>query len=244
MNVLVNGSSVSRGPGSWPYQIQTHLGQQPINLSQSAAGVTYIYETTIEELSKRDYDLVLIMWPPFDRWEYRVSDITKFSDTTYTTRYQKTINDWPEKIVLPINDQDYVDDNWVFGEGHQEGKNNEPVTAQSLHDLFHGYFQHVDYHSQSITCLTKIIGLQSFLKTKNLPYVFGWNRLYRKQSRFDDLYALLDWDQFLDVDLLSLAKKYNDYAEDGFHPGVASHVRYGDMLLDKIKQLYPDLLPR
>lgn len=248
MRVLINGSSVSRGPGSWPYQIQSDFGSQPINLSQAAAGVNYIYETTIEELSQRKYDLVIVMWPPFDRWEYRVKNINAFSGTTYTSAFQRTMNDWPEKVIDTENDQDYVDPNWVFGAGYlfkaggDLDKSKEQSTTDNLQDLFHGYFEHVDYHSQSISSLTKIIGLQSFINSIGIPYVFGWNRPFKRYTRFQYLYDQIDWTHFHDKDLLSIAKDLNDWDLDGIHPGLRAHAEYGQQMLLKINTLYPDCL--
>ena len=63
MKILVNGGSISRGPGSWPYCIESELNAKLVNLSQSGSGNTYIHETTIAELAQRNYDLVLIQWP-------------------------------------------------------------------------------------------------------------------------------------------------------------------------------------
>ena len=113
-NVLVNGCSFSRGPMSWPYYLQFEYGFNLVNLAQAAAGNLYIHNSTISELGCRKYDLVLIMWSGLDRVDCQVDNIDFFCQTPYTSLTQSQRNDWPEKIVQPINDQDYIEKNWVF----------------------------------------------------------------------------------------------------------------------------------
>jgi hypothetical protein len=71
MVVLANGCSFSRGPGSWPYALQSIYNFNLVNLAQSGAGNTYIFESTVLEISQRVYDLVLIMWSDPNRIDYR-----------------------------------------------------------------------------------------------------------------------------------------------------------------------------
>jgi hypothetical protein len=54
------------------------------------------------------------MWSGLQRVDVQVEDINLFDQTVYTSYSQSKLNDWPEKIVYPINDQDYVEKNWVF----------------------------------------------------------------------------------------------------------------------------------
>ena len=115
--ILVNGDSFSRGNISWAYQLG--IPQSDIvNLAQSGAGNNYICDTTIVELSKRTYDYVLIMWTSLDRYDLQIEDVSQFSKTFYTSQYQSSVNDWVEKIIDPVNDQDFVQKNWIFGCGH------------------------------------------------------------------------------------------------------------------------------
>ena len=60
MNLLVNGASFSYGNNSWPELLGA------TNLSCMNVGNTYIADSTINELAKKAYDLVIIMWSPFE----------------------------------------------------------------------------------------------------------------------------------------------------------------------------------
>ena len=62
MRILVNGTCASRGEGSWPYFLDQFIDCSVINLSVSGLGNAYIHETTVNELAKRSYDIVLVMW--------------------------------------------------------------------------------------------------------------------------------------------------------------------------------------
>ena len=58
MKILVNGSSISRGPESWPYRLQEATGCDLLNLAQASCGYDYVFETTVTELAQESYDLV------------------------------------------------------------------------------------------------------------------------------------------------------------------------------------------
>jgi lysophospholipase L1-like esterase len=60
MTILVTGASFSYGPGSWPELLNA------TNLSCMDVGNRYIAETTIAELNKNTYNLVIVMWSPFE----------------------------------------------------------------------------------------------------------------------------------------------------------------------------------
>lgn len=70
MKILVSGASFSYGPKSWPELLRADV----TNLSRMSAGNTYIVDTTVDELSKNLYNLVIIMWSPFDRVDIRNGD--------------------------------------------------------------------------------------------------------------------------------------------------------------------------
>ena len=118
MRILVNGTSISRGPETWPYYIEEKLGTQIVNLAQAGSGNTYLHESTVSELGERPYDLVIIQWAYVNRLDFRVHDIAKFRDSTYTSEFQAKQNDWKGKVIIPVNDQDYVQKNWIFGCGY------------------------------------------------------------------------------------------------------------------------------
>lgn len=235
-NMLVNGCSFSRGPKSWPYYLAEYLNVDLVNLAQSGAGNTYIQESTVDELSQRAYDYVVIMWTGLSRLDYRVSEISKFSQSSYTSKYQKTRNDWAEKNIVPVNDQDYVADNWVFGCGHI---NSETPVVES--GLFDGVYKHLDYSQLVYHSLQKIIALQSFLKSTNNNYLFTFYQDYINDFQMHPtLYRLLDQQKMYIADnLYSIAKKHNDYADDNLHPGIKSHESWAKLIKNAISTAKP-----
>lgn len=220
--MLINGCSFSRGPGSWPY----HLGYDIVNLAQAGAGNTYIHETTISELSRRSYDAVTIMWTAPQRIDMRVEDISLFSDSKFTSAYQSTQNDWPEKIVYPINDQDYVEKNWLFGGGHVKGdtellkfKAFEPAYRYQSHDEFNQGF------------LIKMISTQNTLKQLGIPYLFTFFHPYFSSLEKYDLFKLLDLDSIYNgTNITYIMRDNNWYDKDGSHPGVQAHQAWAKII--------------
>jgi hypothetical protein len=230
MKILVNGSSPARGPASWPYNLGPYLNSEIINLSQAGAGPFFICDATISELSYRQYDFVAIMWSDFRRFDVRVADITKFNDTIYTSRYQKTINDWPEKIIDPINDQDYVDDDWVFGCGYLNTQD------KSIVDFFQSYYQQTDFNTQYFLGYCRILALQGFLKSIKQPYVFLSTRPLVPLARFKHLYDMIDLDRYISTSIFDIANNLNSWEDDRIHPGPAAHVAYAEHLLKEIQK--------
>jgi len=229
MNILVNGSSFSQGETSWPTLIQQQLGCNLVNLSVAGCGNTYIQETTIAELAQRQYDQVVIMWSPFDRIDFKVNDIDNFDGTTYTSKYQTTQNDWPDKVIYPINDQDYVEKDWVFGCGYLNQE-----TDPALAELFAGYYQHTTRWQQYQTNLIRVIGLQGYLKSINQSYVFTFARPFRRFPRYEHLYNQLDWDKIYTTDLQSICKENNWFNPDGIHPSAEAHEFYAQEILKRL----------
>lgn len=231
MNILTNGSSLARGPGSWPYLLQEHYNADLVNLSQAGAGNTYIHETTIAELAQRSYDLVAIMWADKRRLDIKVKNIDYFHDTIYTSKFQKAMNDWPEKIVVPVNDQDYVQNNWVFGCGYMNTK--DPC----LVELFHSYYQHTDNDSRYFSSIIKMISLQGVLKNLGIKYVFCGTRPLPLLKRYKHLYNLLDWNCIInDLTPHHVAHHKNSWEEDGLHPGPVAHREFADHMINQLQQ--------
>ena len=234
MNILVNGGSVSRGPGSWPYVIQQHLNAELVNLSQSGSGNTYIHETTISELAQRSYDLVLIQWTPFIRFDFKVHNIEKFSNTIFTSLHQAAQNDWPEKIVEPINDQDYVEKDWIFGCGVSVNSDKD----FALNDAFSGFYRHCGPYEQMYHAIIKLISLQSFLKVNNIPYLFVFGRPLRIAKRYNNLQKLIDYNHmYTDNYILDIAEKNQQWGNDKIHPSAVAYTQFAELILPKIRQL-------
>ena len=229
MNVLINGASICRGPESWPYVLQQKIHSEfnIVNLAQSGAGNYYIHESTVSEISKRPYNLVMIMWSYSDRFDFRVRDIGLFRDTQSTSWYSLRQNDWPSKKIYPVNDQDYVEDNWVFGCGYLNQRLNDSVGR-----VLKEYYRVAGSQEFMSHTLIKIISLQNTLKVLDIPYVFMNYRPMLKLKEFDNLYNIIDWSMFYDGPYLNhLAKEYNDF-DDTLHPKITSQTVYASHVYD------------
>ena len=199
--LLVNGCSFSRGPNSWPYWLS---GYDVVNLAQSGAGNTYMHDTTISELTNRSYDFVIVMWTGIHRIDIKVADISLFSKSPYTSQYQHQQNDWAEKIVIPINDQDYVEKDWVFGCGYI---NKDPAIRDSK--IFEQIYKHVDERQFCYGTLIKMISLQNFLKQMRIPYLFTFYQDYEQILKMHPaLYSALDQTRIYNKDNIYTKKLF------------------------------------
>jgi hypothetical protein len=229
-NVLVNGCSFSRGPESWPYYLQKNLNFNLINLAQSAAGNFYIHNTTISEIFQRSYDLVIIMWSGVQRVDVQVEDISLFKQSVATSYSQSKLNDWPDKIVYPINDQDYVEKNWVFSCGNSD----EYLKSIKFADTNYRYVG-IDQSIQQ--SLIHMISLQSVLKQMNIPYLFTFYRNYIPMLEKHFLFHHLDTaNMYIDHNIKDLADKHNSFYSDGQHPSSMIHKMWADLIEIKLHE--------
>jgi hypothetical protein len=228
MKILTSGCSFSRGPTAWTNHVAKLANAELVNLAQAGAGNTYISRSILHELQHRTYDLVLVMWSGLERIDVQVSDIQQFSETSYTSNYQSKQNDWPEKIVCPVNDQDYVQKNWVFGVGHLNG--DKTLLKSGLFDKLYRY-QGFDEHLQR--SLYDMISLENYLKFNSIPYVFSFYQNYIRGNCFD----CLDWNNIFNEDnLFDLTKIKNDYDADGIHPGPKAQEEWANRLYKFLKK--------
>ena len=229
--LLVNGCSFSRGPGSWPYFLS---GYDVINLAQAGAGNTYIHETTIAELTKRSYDFVIVMWSGLHRIDLKVADINMFSQSTCTSQYQHQQNDWPEKIIIPVNDQDYVEKDWVFGGG--------PIKNDTLllDTLVKQVYKYVDESQFVYGCLIKMISLQHVLKQMQIPYLFTFYQDYEETLKmYPSLYNALDQTRIYNKEnIYNITKKNKCFADDNCHPGLPAHQAWASLIQPRIDEIY------
>jgi hypothetical protein len=203
----------------------------------AGAGNAYIHETTIAELAKRSYDLVLIMWAHSTHTGLRVNNIDNYSDSENTSKYQSSVNDWPEKIVYPIDDQDYVDKNWILNAGYRFGR------RDSVGKFFKQYHQAVGFQQILETDIIRQISLQGFLKSIGQPYVFLSPRPYTKFKRFEHLYQLIDWNCFYQTETLAqIASKNNNelMGSDNKFPNPAGQKIYAQLLVQHISEILKD----
>ena len=226
MNILVNGCSFSRGPGSWPYVLQNLLGANLVNLAQAGAGNTYIYNTTMSELFRRKYNMVVVMWSGIHRVDFKVEKITSFP-TPYTSAYQLKQNDWPEKIIVPVNDQDYVEPNWVFGCGHI---NNDQVLTRDT-KLFETVYKYVGSQEMLDNLIIKMVALQNTLKLLDIPYVFSFYEDYAKKLMQHEFNTQLDWNCVCNSDNINnIVRRNKWFAEDNAHPGDLAHTAWANIV--------------
>jgi hypothetical protein len=224
--VLVNGCSFSRGPISWPYCLQQQVEFDLVNLALSAAGNTYIHNSTISELSHRPYDFVFIMWTGLQRNDIQVRDIGLF-DECVTSRKQSLTNDWDGKVVWPVNDQDYVEKNWVF-----VGMDNEFIQRIK----FSEYIKYRSRENETYQSLLQMVTLQAVLKQLNMPYVFSYFKNYTQElEQHQDLYKLLDQSCICRTEnITDLAGQLDSYDIDGYHPGVEANQQWATTLINFI----------
>ena len=223
--VLVNGCSFSRGPISWPYHLQKKLNFNLVNLALSAAGNKYIHDSTIAELSCRNYDHVFIMWTGLQRNDVQVADISNF-DQCVTSAKQVLQNDWDDKQVWPVNDQDYVQRDWVF-----IGLDN-PYLASIK---FAEYIKYRNKSNEVDQSLLYMITLQAVLKQRGIPYTFSFFTKYDVDLKQSPLYSMLDFDNICAADNIhSIAKTIKSYDIDGYHPGVEANQLWADKLIEFI----------
>lgn len=234
MNILVNGGSISQGPGSWPYHVQEYFGANIVNLSQAGAGNNYVCQSTISELAQREYNLVLIQWTPFIRFDYKVKDIDLFKNTIFTSDYQSNHTDWPGKVICPVNDQDYVEKDWVFGGGR--AMNNDP--DPELTHAFDGFYKYAGPSQYMYHALMSIISLQSYLKVKKIPYLFCFGRPWKMFERFKHLTEQLDQSHmFTTTYIYNLVEKNNWYAKDNYHPNAQAYKEFAKIIIPSIEQI-------
>jgi len=229
IDLLVNGCSFSRGPTAWPYHL---VGVNVTNLACAGAGNTYIHDSTISELSKRSYDFVIVMWSGIARIDFRVNDINQFKGSAYTSQYQSTHNDWPGKKIWPVNDQDYIERDWVFGCGFI---NQEDVMLKSK--LFDQLYYYQDQMQMIQGLLIKMISLQSVLKQMSIPYLFSYYNDYETELRScPELYNLLDKNNIYNIqNICNITKRNNWYDEDGVHPGIDAHREWAKLIQPYVK---------
>ena len=230
--MLVNGCSFSQGEHAWPNHLQTFGQSDIVNLSCSGAGNTYIHESTVNALSIKTFDIVVIMWSGLTRIDTKVANITEFDNCYYNSKFASAHNDWPSKITSPVDDQLFVDKDWVFGLGEQ---NQDPVIQKS--QLFHGFYRHLESPQFVFHFLIKLISLQNTLKALTVPYIFLFYQPYQNALRqFTNLCKLVDWSNvYTEKNIFELAKINNDIDSTN-HPGILTHKQWAkimDELIDK-----------
>jgi len=227
MKILVNGSSVSHGEGTWPYYLQQSTGHDLINLSMAGAGNTYIADSTIAELAERSYDLVVIMWAEHNRMDFKIDRVAEsFPTTEFTSLYQS-------QFVPDQSSKDLIQKDWVFGVSYLG-----QTPADNTNALFKGYYTYSDHNQRIFSSLIKIISLQSVLQTLQVPYVFLSFKNMVGHHRFPHLDRMIDWSKFdQEKFLFSLAKENNLWDDETRHPKIEAHKIYSKYLIQRIQEI-------
>jgi hypothetical protein len=175
------------------------------------------------------------MWTDIHRIDLKVSNIEYFVESKYTSQYQHQQNDWPGKIVHPINDQDYVEKNWVFGCGHV---NNELALKQLK--IFDGVYRHVGYRQFIDGLLIKMISMQNTLKQMKIPYLFTFYTDYETELKANSiLYSLLDPTRIYNEQNIDVITKTNKWFNtDHLHPGLLAYKTWANLIQPKIEEIY------
>jgi len=243
MKILVNGSSVSSGhciwwpdpetgiwrhiQPTWPARLEEKIKCDMVNLAVAGAGNTYIHDSTIDELSERSYDMVLIMWADYLRTDYRVKWPGKFESLKYTSKTQSNTAHLPPELAIKYQ---HICQDWIFSCNYQEN-NTDPDLAK--------LFGHMIYTTPKLhlhNTLLKIISLQGVLKSFDIPYRFMFYRPIPELNSFKKLNSLIDWDKFLPEPYLFLhAHSIGEWDQSTLHPTPAGYNSYADIVAEYLK---------
>jgi hypothetical protein len=228
MRILVNGSSISNGAESWPSILRETVDCELINLSLAGAGNNYIADTTIAELSERSYDLVLVMWTEFNRYDFKLSKVDQyFAGQYFTSATQSAID-------TDIVSEPYIQKDWVFGSAYLT---KETGAGYNINAVFDGYYRFVNVEQQMFNSLIKMISLQSVLTSLNVPYIFMSFKPMVGLHRFAHLYKMINWDNVYNKEhlhTLAINNKWWDESTD--HPTPDAHHYYANQLIQRIEQ--------
>jgi hypothetical protein len=236
MKVLVNGASLSAGPWTWPYRLKELLNCDMTNLAIPAVGNTYVHESTVSELAKNKYDLVLVMWSEgVNRTEWRVDNVEQFDDQQWTSKNMAEI-----KLGHGNNDYDAIQKDWILSAGYLIGRYQKkiPVEQQStINQLFADYYSVVK-NSQAVSHdLIRMISTQEVLKANNMPYLFLFGSKLKQVKRFEHLYAMINWENFYTEDnLADIAIRHPEWqTTENKYPTESGQQYYAEILAKYIK---------
>lgn len=215
MKILVVGASINLGSGAWPAQLQKTIDCEIINLSIVGAGNAYIHDTTILELSQRQYDLVIPVWNNFKWVDFRNSQHQQHLDPLNNLNPHKHLisTNWLGSHTRLVNDQ-----------SHNQ--------KELLYSTYHYFY---DNHAKIESTLLNIVSLQGVLKSRNIPYIFSFYKKLRQLKRFEHLYNLIDFSNVHDKNLYNIARE-NDWW-DGKHPTGNAQKFYADTIADRINTM-------
>jgi hypothetical protein len=173
MNILVNGSCFNRGglhgeePG-W-VDLLDKSKYNVDNFSLRGAGCVYTLETTVNILTKKKYDAVIIVWPQLYKTDIKTSNVQTFPNIQKTSYYISRQTELASSLLNFSNvDHTKFEQNWVF--------NNYPKLDDILYEEWFDFLKHTDYKTMVTSNLLKVYILQQFLKSLNIPFLFYFGK--------------------------------------------------------------------
>jgi lysophospholipase L1-like esterase len=130
-------------------------------------------------------------------------------------------------VIDPINDQDYVEKDWVYGCGFL---NSESALLKTK--LFDRHYFYQDAAQFNYLTLIKMIAMQNTLKQMQIPYLFTYFRDYEADlATIPHLYQQLDQSRIYNQqNIYTITQTNNWYDKDGLHPGVEAHQRWAELI--------------
>ena len=234
MKILASGCSFTAGgPNAgenWASRIDRHNTVK--NLAWSGAGNRYIGQSIMIEMLRNQgqYDLVLVMWSGLQRLDILINDFVYDSLD---------------------NNRSSVDGLYCYGllGDSYSHKHDQSILKTPARELFK------ISNEETLGCasLIEIINLQSFLKSKSIPYKFmsyvnywgndaqvtNLNFGVHKYLSTSQLAEHIDFDQFLFYNdsydgFYEFSRQKEMIADDGFHPTLQAHIEWADFIREKL----------
>ena len=95
MKILTNGACSVLGDvgGAWPDVLAYYHGHEVTNIALRGSGFDYVLQSTIDAVSKNKYDLVLVMWPEWDRVDVQLNNIQPYENFYHLSKNQIELAD-------------------------------------------------------------------------------------------------------------------------------------------------------
>lgn len=236
MNILVNGSCFNRGglhgehPG-WVDLFQECSGHDVDNFSLRGAGYTYTLETTINILSRKRYDAVIIVWPQLYKTDIRISNSENFPLKEKTSDYVSKQTERASNIAGIKNvDHRKFEKNWVF--------NNTATLHSEPHPEWFKFLNHIDYKTMAESNLLKVYILQQFLKSLNIPFLFYFGKRsilalnYQKENQLFDESVVDMKNNFVNV-----CRNFKSFDRKNWRAGFRGHEAFSKIVQPRLDEL-------
>ena len=210
MKVLVNGCSHLAGTElnkndevaktlSWPNYIKSW--NTITNLAMPASSNDSICRRTIQELEKNNYDFVLIQWTHFDRIE----------------------------LQIPFYNEHGVHNKWFCINSNNaynkiELNGNPDFINELARSIFLKQFDEIWFNNFNIA---QIVMLQTYLKTRNIPYKFGW--VLNKELKISTELEIVDTNNIIDTTWIDYCNR-NNFKRLINHYNQDAHVAYSQQI--------------